>query len=33
MKIDNNPNKVEFESEKIVTGCYKDLLEEFLKDI
>lgn len=31
--IDNNPNKVDFESEKVVYGAYKDLLDEFVADI
>lgn len=29
----NNPNAVDFESEKVVTGWYEDLLDEFVKDI
>ncbi len=31
--IENNPNKVWYESEKVVYGSYKDLLDEFLIDI
>ncbi len=31
--IKNNKNKVDFESEKVITWWYKDLLLEFLKDI
>jgi len=31
--IENNTNAVAYESEKVVTGEYKDLLVEFLKDI
>ncbi len=31
--IEENPNKVDFESEKIITWWYKDLLEEFIADI
>lgn len=33
MTIENNPNKVESESEKVITGSYKDLLQELLNDI
>lgn len=33
MEIEHNENKVDFESEKIITGWYKDLIEEFLNDI
>ncbi|NDK07958.1 DUF2779 domain-containing protein [Candidatus Gracilibacteria bacterium] len=33
MEIEHNENKVDFESEKIITGGYKDLIEEFLNDI
>ena len=33
IEIPHNPNLVEFESEKIVYGHYKDLLVELLKDI
>lgn len=31
--IEDNKNKVDFESEKIITWWYKDLLDEFLADI
>jgi len=31
--VPNNTNLVGFESEKAVTGTFKDLLEEFIKDI
>lgn len=31
--IDDNPNKVEKESEKVVQGTYEQFLQEFLKDI
>ncbi len=31
--LPDHPYKVEFESEKVITGHYSDLLEEFLKDI
>lgn len=33
MHIDNNPNAVAHESEKVITGGYKDLLQELLTDI
>jgi len=33
ISIENNTNAVAYESEKVVTGEYKDLLVEFLKDI
>ncbi len=33
IEIQNNPNKVSHESEKIIYGSYKDLLDEFLVDI
>ncbi len=33
IEIENNPNKVDFESEKVIIWWYKDLLEEFIKDI
>jgi len=31
--IENNTNKVDSESEKVITWWYKDLLDEFIKDI
>lgn len=31
--IENNPNQVESESEKVISGSYKDLLQELLNDI
>lgn len=31
--IEDNKNKVDFESEKVITWWYKDLLDEFIKDI
>lgn len=31
--LEDNKNVVEFESEKVITWSYKDLLEEFIKDI
>ena len=33
IEINNNTNKVDFESEKVITWWYKDLLDEFIKDI
>lgn len=33
VEIKNNPNAVEYEQEKVVSWSYKDLLNEFLKDI
>ncbi|MBP9779538.1 DUF2779 domain-containing protein [Candidatus Gracilibacteria bacterium] len=33
INIENNPNQVESESEKIISGSYKDLLQELLNDI
>jgi len=33
IQIDNNKNKVNSENEKIITWWYKDLLDEFIKDI
>ncbi len=33
LKIENNSNKVDFESEKVITWSYKDLLDEFVADI
>ena len=33
IEIPHNPNLVAFESEKVIYGHYKDLLQEFLKDI
>lgn len=31
--IDNNPNAVQSESEKVITGSYRDLMDELLVDI
>jgi len=33
IQIENNTNKVDSESEKVITWWYKDLLDEFIKDI
>lgn len=33
IEIPNNPNKVDFESEKVITWWYDDVLWEFIKDI
>lgn len=33
LDISDNPNAVNFESEKVITGWYEDLLDEFVKDI
>lgn len=33
LKIEENANKVGFESEKVITWSYKDLLDEFVADI
>lgn len=33
IEISNNPNKVDSESEKVITWWYEDLLDEFVKDI
>ena len=33
IEIKDNKNKVDFESEKVITWWYKDLLDEFLSDI
>lgn len=33
LKIEENTNKVDFESEKVITWSYKDLLDEFVADI
>lgn len=33
IEIKDNKNKVDFESEKVITWWYKDLLDEFTKDI